>query len=184
MQHLAHLYGEGVTKFCLKDEDETVLIFLEVTALRACPDEAREDMKDVLPQSEFFDPQDTSSSLGAPPLFFLRYVYTEAGEQVQTPERATFFKGGGIMGINAASLDEIKFAHQQLQRGTSLVGERTVAGKFNNSLLFPTKITEIKSTKKAPYVCALCAVKSSGSLKSCSRCKVTYYCSRECQVSY
>ena len=180
MLHLAHHYDEGVTKFCFRDEDETAMIFLEVTALRACLDEAREDMEDVLRQSEFADPQDMSSSLGAPPLFFLRYAYTEVGE---TPEIANLFKGG-IMSITAASLDEINFAHQQLQRGTSLVGETTTAGKFNNSLLFPTKITEIKSTKKAPYVCALCAVKSSGSLKSCSRCKVTYYCSRECQVSY
>jgi len=81
MFHIAHHYEEGKRKFLLTDEDDTSLILLEITSLRACPDGNVEGMNDILPRSEFFDPQDDEKRpLGALPLFFVRYLHGPSRE--------------------------------------------------------------------------------------------------------
>lgn len=85
--------------------------------------------------------------------------------------------------IIAASIEEIDFAHKELQRGQSLLGKTTMKEQFNDSVLFPTQINKTKSPGKAPYVCAACdSIITKRPASFCSKCKVTYYCSRECQV--
>ena len=187
MFHIAHHYEEGKRKFLLTDEDDTALILFEITSLRACPDDNVEGMNDILPRSEFFDPQDDEKRpLGALPLFFVRYLHGPSRKAYED-----FFSDakliGGIIKVNAASIDEIQYAYNELQRGEVLLGKKTIRkhGKFNDSVLYPKQINKTKNPGKAPYVCAACdSVITVRPAPSCSRCKVTYYCNRECQVQH
>ncbi|KAL7541934.1 hypothetical protein ACHAXR_011369 [Thalassiosira sp. AJA248-18] len=191
MLHLAHHYEakpQRWKKFVVNNEENTLSILLEITSLRACPDDV-EDVN-VLPQSEFVDPLDGEKrSLGALPIFFVRYLHEERSDTQSWSDEALKFlnnaieNDGGVCEITAASVEEINFGLKELQRGQSLRGETTKNGKFNESVLFPTQIKKTKSHGKAPYVCAACdTVISDAKPKSCARCKVTYYCNRECQV--
>lgn len=189
--HLAHHYETGHPgKFSVTDEDDTVSIFLEISSLRACP----EGVSGVLPRSEFVDPQDMTP-LGDLPVFFVRYLYEEKGGKDSegcwepSAEAFNFLTNHGtenipMMNITAASIDEISFAHRELQRGQSLLGKAFTRGKINESVLFPRPV-KAKSAEKAPYICASCdAIISARPAPSCSRCKTTYYCNRECQTSH
>ena len=113
MLHLAHNYeggsGRKARKFMITDESMSESILLEVTSLRACP----EDVKDmnVLERSKFTDPWDKEQRLGALPLFFVRYFHVgQSGhlsmEAVEFAEAAN--NEGGVMRITAVTIEEIK----------------------------------------------------------------------------
>ena len=175
--HVANHYlsEQRVRKFMIANDENDAVILLEILSLRACP----EDVKGVLPQSEFYDPMDKGNCLGALPIFFVRYFYEN--DINNRSKEASKFLQEMIMKVNAASVDEIEFARKQLQCGHSM----SRAPKANESVLFPTKITKTKSPGKADYVCASCGgIITTRPAPSCSKCKVTYYCNRECQVTH
>ena len=178
MMHLAYHYDDGHRKFMITTEDRTDTILLEVTSLWACPNDI-EDMN-ALPQSNFMDPQD-KDSLGAIPLFFVRFLRF-VGKNA--PREAMKFNGG-VMGITVASKEELCFGFEELKRCQTFLDQKFNALKFNSSVLFPIHITEVKSYGKSPYVCASCnAVITVRPAPICSKCKMTFYCNRECQVKH
>ena len=192
MFHLAHHYEEEELprrKFMVTDDAKTASILIEVTALRSCP----KDVEGALSEFAYFDPANKETHLGAPPLFFVRYLYEERGKKQLTERDIQLYEDffseaqstGGIIAIYAASVEEVYFAHKELQRGQALVGKTAKTGQFNESVLFPTPIDKTKSAGKAPYVCASCdAIITQRPAPSCSRCKVTFYCNRECQLTH
>ena len=192
MFHLAHHFETiQQRKFILEDEEETAAILIEITALRACPD----DVKGVnaLPQSAYYDPEDKEKLLGPVPIFFVRYLHEAKNKdspRKPSKESVKFItsamkEGKGVMKISAASVDEINFAHKSLRKGQSMLdaAKNSHVGIFMNSVIIPTQITKTKSPGKAPNVCAACGTVTT-SKKTCSRCKVTCYCSKECQVNH
>lgn len=88
-----------------------------------------------------------------------------------------------LMKIQAASTEEVEFGLDELKRGQAILKTKLSSVKFNRSILFPRQISEVKSHGKAPYVCAACgSVITKRPTPNCGKCKVTYYCNRECQV--
>jgi len=177
---------ERLHRFMIKTEDDTAAILLEITHLRSCPADMGHD---TLPASKFFDPED-KESLGQPPIFAVRYFYEKRmmGSKWRPSNVSTSFlrssaHNGGLMEVTAASLEEIEFARQELERGTAMLGKTAREGKFNESLLYPVLITKTKEAGKAGYICAYCSASVSQRL-CCSQCKVTFYCGRDCQVKH
>ncbi|KAL7554943.1 hypothetical protein ACHAWF_018506 [Thalassiosira exigua] len=187
--HLAHhYYEENHRKFCVTDEDQSVAILLEVTSLRAAPEDMDGGVSGELPRSEFIDPL-TNETLGPIPILFVRYLYETRSNGGPSKQASKFIQsalgaGGGIVTIKAASIEEVDFGLVELQRGQSLVGKSTKAGKFNESVLLPKKINKTKSIIDKTYICVACSKTVHGRLQQCSRCKVAYYCGRDCQVRH
>lgn len=201
MFHLAHHYGStpSVTKFCLSDEDDTKSILLQVTALRGLPKESceeNEQLKEKVCFETFCDPHVQTMHLGPVPIFAVKYVYLEKGMKDFRPKSpqdtiVKFYNSSPVMKIVAASLDEVEFGHKTLEYGRRLLLTATTnnyssnAMAFQESVIFPIRLKP-DTGRKVPYVCASCnATMAKGiDLKSCARCKVTYYCSRECQKNH
>lgn len=72
LMHLGHHYERGLRKFIITTEDRTLSMLVEVTSLKACPENI--EGLNVLPQSDFRD-LISGESLGALPLLFVRYLY-------------------------------------------------------------------------------------------------------------
>ena len=178
MLHIANHYlsVQKVRKFLLTNEENNNAIVLEITGLRACP----EDVKGVLPRHAFHDPMNVDLPLGALPIFFVRYLY-ERDFKNPSSRKAAKSMEGLVMRVIAASVDEIAYAHKELQRGHSLCK----TSKANESVLYPRQITKTKPAGKAEYVCASCdSIITKRPAPSCSKCDVTFYCNRECQVAH
>ena len=200
--HLAHHYDVGsCKKFTIQDDNKTTAILLEITALRACPD-SRGEMGELL-QKDFRTPGESNASLGPVPLFFVRFFYnTVATFSGQLRDKAMqpggaiaehSHGGGPFVMIRAASAEEVEFAHKALKRGQKFLARRSVAsnsnGQFEASVLFPSSVANMTNkdkSHKAPKVCFFCEKRPEGanSLRFCGRCKVTYYCSTDCQRAH
>jgi hypothetical protein len=187
LMHLAHHYEKGLRKFILTTEDRNTSILLEVTSLKACPEDV--EGLNVLSRKDFVDPQ-TKESLGPLPILFVRYLYAKMD---RPPMAAMKFVNhanrmdGGLMGITAASMDEINFGYEELKRGrTFVMGQKSKPGEFHCSVLFPAIITDVKKHGgKAPTVCANCnAVITKKPAPNCGGCKVTTYCNRGKIINY
>ena len=90
MFHLAHHYEEEELprrKYMVTDDAKTASILIEVTALRSCP----KDVEGALSESDYFDPANKETHLGAPPLFFVRYLYEGRGKKQLTEREIQLF---------------------------------------------------------------------------------------------
>jgi hypothetical protein len=88
------------------------------------------------------------------------------------------------MKISAATVQEVEFGHKALQRGQRFLASCANHGSFKESVIYPAPIKEGKAPK-APFICASCdSPIPTGEKKCCARCKVNYYCSRDCQKAH
>ena len=185
MFHLAHHYQESYRKFIIQDDDQTEGILLEVTALRACP-ESQGVMKE-LAREDYACVMGPKEKLGAIPIFFVRYLYSTRSMNSAHKNAIKQFMGGPIVTIHAVSVEEIQFGYSQLHRGESFVAQKGMSSNitFRRSVIFPASMQELDTElphAKADYLCAMCNMSlPMGKRQSCARCKVTYYCSRDCQ---
>lgn len=198
MFHLAHHYETDSTiKFTIQDDSATAAILLQITGLKSCPDSYGE-MGELM-KSDFCTPGEDDSSLGPVPLFFVRYFYQTKSNWAGSVRAKAMQPGGAIyehsngggpfVTIRAASVKEVEFAHKELQRGQQFLSAVSRSsnheGKFEESVLFPPAMKGLlnKKATKAKKICAFCEKRPNEgrSLCSCSRCKVTFYCSKLCQ---
>mmetsp|Transcript_14719 Transcript_14719/g.31973 ORF Transcript_14719/g.31973 Transcript_14719/m.31973 type:complete len:317 (+) Transcript_14719:63-1013(+) len=186
MFHLAHHYEVGPQKkFSISEKNEAGVILVEVTDLRACPDDI--DDMNAFPRKDFFDPVDPArkASLGPIPVLFVRYLYKKESPQEWNPteEVVRWCNGQRIMNIVAASTSEIEYALKMLKRGESFLPSAQNASDFKRSILYPGPVEEKGGkAQRVPYVCAFCdCTIDKRPTPSCSRCSVTYYCGKECR---
>jgi len=191
MFHLAHHFQSGVTRFILEDDGDKDTLLLEVTSVKACPD-SQGAMKE-LAREDYVCPLD-NVRLGAVPIFFVRYLHTcgpkssHKAWRSPTSLAAQFCLGGPIMKICSASPEEVQYGHSELQRKETWLpsssNPKPTQGSFRRSVVFPAALQELLGARqpKADYVCSMCnASVADGNRLRCSRCRVTFYCGRDCQ---
>ena len=199
--HVASWYADQKTQhktFLIQDEAESAAILLDVTDLRSCPENI--DKMNAMPRSSFVKVDANGrtkddESLGPVPIFFVRYVHqNKPFEKWQhSREVAALVGGKPLMCIKAASREEIVYGALQLERGKKFVQSRSEGkktngerGTFQHSVLYPSLIEQAtKAIEETPFICASCgSVITKRPAPSCSRCKVTTYCDRDCQVAH
>lgn len=202
MFHLAHHFEtDSSTKFTIQDDEGSAGILLQITRLRSCP-ESHGEMGE-LSRNDFSSPDEDRTSLGPVPLLFVRYFYQTKSDWAGSVRAKAMQRGGAIyehskgggpfVTIRAASKEEVEFAHKELKRGQQFLGHRSQSsnrdGMFEESVLFPPAREDLSNKKKASKakrICAFCEKRpdSGSSLRSCSCCKVTFYCSKDCQRAH